>query len=136
MLNMADNPKFPEVNRPRWNANDDVNSIESLIDFITDEYGNYYTPTKTKTEGDKLIEVTLTHTLYDESFSTVFWEDITKSEYIHCHLGELLLDRMNEHINELDIEGRKIFTVGDLLKNGTEVKFHDITQHRTRNKGK
>jgi hypothetical protein len=130
------NPKFPSVERPRWVKNIDVNNIQALIDFIEDEYGNYYTPYKITTKGGKLTEVTLVHVLYDEAFSTVFYEDITESEYIHCHLGELLLDRMNGHIKELEIEGRKIFTVQDLINNGTKVEFWDITKYKTRNKGK
>lgn len=60
--------------------------------------------------------------------------DEMQREYNHSHLGELLLDRMNGHIKELEIEGRKIFTVRDLIENGTEVNFWDITHYKTRNK--
>ncbi|KYC71575.1 hypothetical protein B4092_5013 [Bacillus licheniformis] len=34
---------------------------------------------------------------------------------------------MNGHIKELEIENRRIFTVQDLIDNGTEVSFLDIT---------
>ncbi|MDF2036570.1 hypothetical protein P2R12_06125 [Cytobacillus oceanisediminis] len=128
------NPKFPTGTRPRWEPNQDVNNIQGLIDFVTDEYGNYYTPYQTSNKGNKLEEVTLVHVLYDEAFSTIFLMDETQQEYKHSHLGELLLDRMNGHIKELEIEGRKIFTVQDLINNGTEVKFWDITHYKTQNK--
>lgn len=130
------NPKFPTINRPRWEPNENINNIQGLIDFISDEYGNYYTPYKTRNQGEKLTEVTLVHVLYDEAFSTVFIQDEVEQEYKFSHLGELLLDRMNGHVRELGIEGRKIFTVKDLIENGTEVSFWNITQYKTQNKGK
>ncbi|MCY7975579.1 hypothetical protein P8843_04335 [Bacillus inaquosorum] len=127
------NPKFPNVTRPRWEPNDDINNIQGIIDFIKDEYGNYYTPYQTSKKGGKLLEVTLVHVLYDEAFSTVFVDD-TQQAYRFSHLGELLLDRMNGHIKELEIEGRRIFTVQDLINNGTEVYFWDISKPKTQNK--
>ena len=129
------NPKFPVVTRPRWEPNDNINNIQGLIDFIKDEYGNYYTPYRTKNEGNKLLEVTLVHVLYDEAFSTIF-RDETQREYNYSHLGELLLDRMNGHIKELEVENRKIFNIQDLINNGTEVNFGDLTHYKTRNKRK
>ncbi|WP_164670226.1 hypothetical protein [Virgibacillus doumboii] len=129
------NPKFLRVNRLRWEPNDDINNIKGIIDFITDDFGNYYTPYKISHREGKLTEVTLVHVLYDEAFSTVFIDD-TQREYRYSHLGELLLDRMNGHIKELEIEDRTIFTVQNLIENGTEVSFWDITHYKTRNKDK
>jgi hypothetical protein len=128
------NPKFPATTRPRWEPNQDINNIQGLIDFVKDEYGNYYTPYQTKNRGNQLEEVTLVHVLYDEAFSTIFLMDEFNKGYVHSHLGELLLDRMNGHIKELEIEGRKIFTVQDLINNDTKVKFWDITHYKTQNK--
>lgn len=126
------NPKFPSVIRPRWGQNQDINQIQGLIDFIRDEYGNYYTPYRLKHQGNKLLEVTLVHVLYNEAFSEI----MDNQEYRYCHLGELLLDRMNGHLKELEIEGRKIFSIEDLKNNDTEINFWDIAHYKTRNKGK
>ena len=116
------NPKFPSVTRPRWEPNQDINKIEGIIDFIKDEYGNYYTPYERKYNGKKLFEVTLVHVLYDEAFNTIFMMDEIE-EYKYSHLGELLLDRMNGHIKELEIEGRKIFTLQELIKMILKLNF-------------
>ncbi|MBA1163670.1 hypothetical protein [Bacillus licheniformis] len=121
------NPKFPDVNRPRWGSNDDINNIQGHIDFVRDEYGNYYTPFKLTTKSNKLLKVSLMHVLYDEAFATILDDEMLK-EYRYSYLGDLLLDRMNGHIKELEIENRRIFTVQDLIDNGTEVSFLDITQ--------
>ncbi|MGM0750225.1 MAG: hypothetical protein ACQEUS_20855 [Bacillota bacterium] len=122
------NPKFPSVTRPRWEPNEDINKIQGGIDLVRDEYGNYYVPYRIRDKGDKLLGVTLVHALYDEAFSTVFMDE-TQKAYSSGHLGVLLLDRMNGHIKELEIEGRKIFSVQDMINNGTEVKFWDITHY-------
>ncbi|MGN7942860.1 hypothetical protein [Metabacillus sp. 22489] len=120
---------------PNWEPNDDINNIQGLIDLIVDDFGNYYTPYRTRNEGYKLTEVMLCHALYDESFSTVFYSE-NIDEYKYSHLGELLLDRMNEHLKYLNLKNRKIFHVNDLIENGTKVSFYDITQYKTQNRGK
>lgn len=134
------NPKFPTIDRPRWEPNDNINHIQGLIDFIKDEYGNYYTPYRVATTGSenglRLTKVTLAHELYVEAFSTIFLQDEMGQDYKYSHLGELLLDRMNGHLKELELEGRKIFTIQDLIANGTEVSFWDITHYKTQKKNK
>ncbi|MEC1087717.1 hypothetical protein P9B97_02255 [Bacillus paralicheniformis] len=120
------NPKFSDVNRPRWGSNDDINNIQGHIDFVRDEYGNYYTPFKLTTKSNKLLKVSLMHVLYDEAFATILDDEMLK-EYRYSYLGDLLLERMNGHIKELEVENRRIFTVQDLIDNGTEVSFLDIT---------
>lgn len=139
-MSESKNPKFPTIDRPRWEPNEDINSIKGIIDFVIDEYGNYYTPYQVTTTGSenglRLTKVTLVHELYHEAFSTIFIQDDVEQEYRYSHLGELLLDRMNGHISELEIEGRRIFSVQDLIANGTEVSFWNITHYKTKNKGK
>ncbi|MEK4448667.1 hypothetical protein N1I81_22795 [Bacillus sp. FSL M8-0052] len=120
------NPKVPSVT-PRWGSNEDINSIQGHIDFIRDEYGNYYNPFKLTTQGNKLLKVSLIHVLHDAAFTTVFSDELLK-EHRYTFLGDFLLDIMNGHIKELEAEGRKIFTVQDLINNGTEVSFWDLTQ--------
>ncbi|WP_368900864.1 hypothetical protein [Oceanobacillus oncorhynchi] len=127
-----DNVKFPTSKNPRWEPNEDINEILGLIDFVTDEYGNYYTPYKISTDGGKLTEVTLVHVLYDEAFSTIFQlDEVLEGEYRFKHLGNLLLDRMNGHIKELEKNKRKIFTIQDLFENGTKVYTWDITKPKS-----
>ncbi|TCN25470.1 hypothetical protein [Mesobacillus foraminis] len=120
----------------RWKSNQDVNNIQGLIDLVTDEYGNYYTPYKTTNQGSKLTEVVLCHALYDNAFSMVFLQDEWKEVYKFSHLGEPLVDTLNAHIASLNESGRVIFSVKKLIENGTQVSFYKITSYKTQNKGK
>lgn len=127
--------KFP-VGTPRWEPNQDINNIQGLIDFVVDDFGNYYTPYRTAIKDGRLEEVVLCHCLYDEAFSTIFLQDDIKEEYKYSHLGDLLLDRLNGHIEELNKNGRKIFHVSELFEQDIKVAFWDITKAKTLNKTK
>ncbi|WP_226087489.1 hypothetical protein [Mesobacillus sp. S13] len=120
----------------RWEANDNINLIQGQIDLVIDEYGNYYTPYTTTTVGMKLTEVVLCHEIYNIAFSWLFIQDDWQKEYKYSHLGEPMVEGLNGQISDLKHADRKIFSIQDLLENGTKVSFYDITSFKTRNKNK
>jgi hypothetical protein len=116
----------------RSQPNDDVNNVQGTVDLIVDEYGNYYTIYKTTHRDGKLIKVLLVHILYFHAFASVFLNEEIKTKYQYSHLGEYLLDRINAHISSTKKNGRKIFTIQELIDNGTDIEFWDITSYKTK----
>ncbi|HHT7203901.1 hypothetical protein [Bacillus cereus] len=127
-----------QVNEQNDLANTDINDIRALMDLFTDEYGNYYYAPRTKKGEGKLLEVTLSHAYYEDAFSILSFaeplQDELEEEYRNKHVGHRLTDRLNNMIEILKTKERKIFTIQDLINNGTEVSFMDITKTHPRGK--
>ncbi|EEM68409.1 MULTISPECIES: hypothetical protein [Bacillus cereus group] len=127
-----------EVKGQNHLANDNINEIRNLMDLITDEYGNYYHIVTTKTGGGKLHEVTLSHAYYEDSFSILSFAEPLQNEleekYRNTHVGHRLKDRLNGAIENAKRKERVIFTIQDLINNGTEVSFMNITETHPRGK--
>ncbi|HHB2485253.1 TPA: hypothetical protein ACORDH_005969 [Bacillus cereus] len=127
-----------EVTGQNHLANDNINEIRNLMDLITDEYGNYYQIVTTKTGQGKLYEVTLSHAYYEASFSILSFaepfQNELEEEYRNKHVGFRLKDRLNNAIEHVKRKGRTIFTIQDLINNGTKVSFMDITETHPRGK--
>ncbi|HFK1549989.1 TPA: hypothetical protein ACGXMZ_006003 [Bacillus albus] len=118
--------------------NEDINNILGLIDLITDEYGNYYYPVKLTTGDGKLKKVTLSHAYYEDAFSEIFYSGILQDEipkeYRNKHLGFCLKDRLVSVLERLKKDNRKIFTIHELIANGTEVSTMKLTETHPRSK--
>lgn len=127
-----------EVTGQNHLANNNINEIRPLMDLFTDEYGNYYYATRTKTGGGKLHEVTLSHVYYEDSFSILSFAGPLQNEleekYRNTHVGHRLKDRLNGSIENMKRKERVIFTIQDLINNGTEVSFMNITETHPRGK--
>lgn len=119
-------------------ANDNINEIRPLMDLFTDEYGNYYYAPRIKTGEGKLLEVTLSHAYYEDSFSVISFAEPLQNEleekYRNKHIGHQLKDRLNSTIQNLKNKERVIFTIKDLIENGTKVTFANITETHPRGK--
>lgn len=120
--------KLPSHGNPGWPPNKDIHQIQGLIDLITDEKGNYYTVYEITTYGNRLEKVKLAHSLYDIAFASTFVMKEIVDEYIDNHLGDFMLDVMNGHIKTLEMCGRKMFSVQELIDNGVKVEYWDITE--------
>jgi hypothetical protein len=107
-------------------ANNDINELRPLLDVVTDEYGNYYEIVTVTHKGGKLTKVKLSNIYFETAFSRLFTEDILE-KYKHKHIGVFLQDLVNGHIQDLKRKKRTIFSIKDLLENGTEVEFVDQT---------
>lgn len=115
--------------------NNNINNLLGIIDLVTDEYHNYYVVLNTTTKGLKLTEVSLSNYYYDDSYAIITeFDDETKKKYRYQHVGKILTDRLNNQIKSLKDSKRKIFTVEELLKNGTKVMFYDQTKPHPRSR--
>lgn len=118
-------------------SNDDINKIECLIDVIADNYGNYYYPTTTKTdENGKLEEITIGHAYYEDSFSILSYAEPLHNEledkYRNKHVGLRLKDRLKAYLDRAQRSNRKIFTIQELVANGTTVYTKKLTETHAR----
>lgn len=117
-------------------ANDDINNILCLIDVITDNYGNYYYATRTKTGEGKLQEVTLAHAYYEDAFSILSYAEPLHNEleekYRNTHVGHRLKDRLISSLDRAQRSNRKIFTIQELVANGTTVYTMKLTETHPR----
>ncbi|HDR8129190.1 TPA: hypothetical protein QCZ07_005343 [Bacillus cereus] len=118
--------------------NENINDIRGLIDLVTDEYGNYYYPVTTKVGEGKLLEVTLSHAYYEDAFSEIFFsgvlQDEIPEEYRNKHIGLCLQDRLTSSLERLEKSKRRIFTIQELLANGTKVSTMKLTETHPRAK--
>ncbi|HFJ9460334.1 TPA: hypothetical protein ACGW7F_005733 [Bacillus cereus] len=127
-----------EVTGQNHLANDNINDIDGLMDLITDEYGNYYYVSATTKGQGKLHKVTLSHAYYEDSFSILSFAEPLQNEleekYRNTHVGHRLKDRLNRAVENMKRKERVIFTIQDLINNGTEVSFMNITETHPRGK--
>ncbi|WP_430788564.1 hypothetical protein VBD025_01300 [Virgibacillus flavescens] len=114
-----------ERNQP----NDDINYLRIHTDVVKDDLGNYYTANRSKHEGDKLLSVNLAHFYYEVAFTSIFTEELIE-EYQHKLLGDVIREMLLERIEEMNSNGRMIFTVQELLDNDIEVTFKEVTEKR------
>lgn len=106
--------------------NNDINQV-GIFDMISDEYNNYYYVTGETVDSGKLTTITLSHSYYEDAFSAILHEDLLK-EYKFKHVGVPLQDRLLGSLKHLKEKNRTIFTIQDLVDNGIEVSFLDITK--------
>jgi len=116
-----------EDKRSAIGANIDINQVEFYIDLISDERKNYYYVVGTKIEYGQLTKVTLSHAYYEDAFSEIFYFDIPE-EYKCKHLGVPIQNRLLNQLQFLKKSNRAIFTVRDLIENGTQIEYLDITE--------
>jgi hypothetical protein len=114
-------------------SNDDINKILLLKDLITDEYGNYYSVVEMSNKGQQLAEVTLSHFYYERAFAIIVSDDFVQ-EYTHKHIGCFLQDELSKDIEMLQDQHRTIFSIQDLIQNGTKIHFLDLTALHPRGK--
>ncbi|MFC0298457.1 hypothetical protein [Geobacillus jurassicus] len=117
-------------------ANNDINALQPLLDVVTDEYGNYYEVVAVTHKGGKLTKVTLSNIYFETAFSRSFIEEDIVEKYKYKHIGAFLQDLVNDHIQDLKSKKRTIFSIKDLLENGTEVEFLDQTAPHPRSRSK
>ncbi|OOZ91566.1 hypothetical protein [Bacillus cereus] len=117
-------------------SNDDINNIQGLIDLITDQYGNYYYATQIKTNAGKLEEITLGHAYYEDSFSILSYAEPLHNEledkYRNKHVSHRLKDRLIASLDRAQRSNRKIFTIQELIANGTTVYTKKLTETHIR----
>lgn len=109
--------------------NNDIHEIIETIDLITDEYGNYYYPVEVKTsrETGKLLSVTLSNALYEDSFQEVLYSQ-TPKEYENQYVGVMVRDRLLANIERLKKDNRTIFTLNDLKATGASLSTWKVTE--------
>ncbi|MCR1991406.1 hypothetical protein NSA31_06360 [Bacillus subtilis] len=116
-------------------SNNDINQIQRFIDLIRDEYGNYYYATELTTQGGKLIKVRLSHTYFEDSFSTTYFREHDENPEEFKFIGETLRDGLVGAIKRLEDSNRKIFSIQDLIDNGIQVSTLNLTKiHPRENK--
>ncbi len=86
----------------------------------------------------KIKKVTLSHAYYEDAFSEIFYsaplQDEIPEEYRNKHLGLCLKDRLIASLERLKESNRKIFTIHELIANGTEVSTMKLTETHPRAK--
>lgn len=115
-------------------SNNDINQIQGFIDLIRDEYGNYYYVTELTTQGGKIIKVRLSHTYFEDSFSTTYFREDDENPEEFKFIGETLRDGLVGAIKRLEDSNRKIFSIQDLIDNGIQVSTLNLTEIHPREK--
>jgi hypothetical protein len=114
-------------------VNDSIDELRCLFDVIVDEYGNYYELVGVTHKGGKLTEARLSNMYFEKAFSRTFTTENVE-EYKYQHIGVYLQDLVNSHIDSIKDKRRTIYSIKDLLANGTKIKFLDQTVRHPRSR--
>ncbi|MGM0878081.1 MAG: hypothetical protein ACQEWV_26040 [Bacillota bacterium] len=110
------------------NINRDINNLEHFLDLFVDEYGNYYEIASTTVRNGNLTEITLSHVYYEFSSYRMFNDAELSKKNNHNHLSIFFSDLLTSRLENIKKKNRTIFTINDLIANGTKVYFMKLTE--------